>query len=178
MIRKGHRSVNVARRACGYLERRGVCSATPHPSRPYLIQVLWHVSLEFNSPISSPLLPLPSPLRRYNSHALLLAGREDLPRLPPFVVARVGDVQDVAVAEWQSPAGQSVVLVRIVIEQRPATKISIQSSGQTSTSSHTPHKQGINPSNRVSGGTAQGISLCQAFPQPSTTGNPQNNPST
>ena len=45
--------------------------------------------------------------------------------LPPLVVTGVGHMQDVAVVEAEPSAGQPVVLVRVVLEQRPHVESSL-----------------------------------------------------
>lgn len=74
---------------------------------------------KLDSPVSSPLFPLPSPLRRDDPDGRLLFARrrQDSPRLPPFVVRRVCHVEDVTVAEGEPSGRQSVVSSGIVVEQ-------------------------------------------------------------
>ena len=80
--------------------------------------------------------PLPSLLGGNYPQACLLTVRQQFSRLeifncltsslevfpvshlPPLVIAGVGDVQNVAVVEAKPSAGQSIVLVRVVLEQR------------------------------------------------------------
>jgi len=91
--------------------------------RPHLIENDRHVTLEFDGAVPSALLALPPPARRDYAQTFLLALGGDPSCLPPFVVAGIRHVQDLAVAERQAAARQAVVLVGIVIEQRSAAEV-------------------------------------------------------
>lgn len=95
--------------------------ANEKDQRTYLFKVVRHVPLEFDGPVPGALLALPPPLGGHYAHALLVAGAEHALGLPPLVVAGVRDVQDVAVVEGEPPRRQSVVLHRVVVEERPET---------------------------------------------------------
>ena len=49
----------------------------------------------------------------------LLSVTHPYPHLPPLVVTGICHVKDVPVVEAQAPAGQPIVLVRVILEQRP-----------------------------------------------------------
>ena len=44
------------------------------------------------------------------------------PHLPPLVVTGICHVQDVPIVEAQAPAGEAVILVRVIFKQRPHVK--------------------------------------------------------
>ena len=77
------------------------------------------LSLELDGSVAGSELPFPTLLGRDDSDAFLLAGGKHTTGLPPFVIWRVRYVQDVAVAEEQTTAGQTVVFVRIIVKQSP-----------------------------------------------------------
>lgn len=73
-------------------------------------------ALELDGAISSSQLAFPSFLGGNDSDALLFAIGQNSSGLPPFVVRGIRDVQDITVAEEQSPTWQPVVLIGIVIK--------------------------------------------------------------
>lgn len=93
----------------------------------HLVQIVVgrRVSLELDAAIPGPHLALPAPLRGHNADLLVLVVAEDAARLPPLVVGGVGHVQDIAVLEGQSPGGQAIVSVRIIVEQGPHVERSL-----------------------------------------------------
>ena len=75
------------------------------------------VFAEVDLALAGALFALDSSLGRHDAKVLLVAVDVDAPRLPPLVVGRVRHVQDVAVVEVETFAGQTAVLGRIVVEQ-------------------------------------------------------------
>jgi hypothetical protein len=84
-----------------------------------------HVTLELDLAVAGPLLPLPAPARGDDAEGLLFAEGRDPPRLPPLVVRGIGHVEDLAVAEGEPVRRQPVVLVRVVMEQRPSQNVAL-----------------------------------------------------
>lgn len=93
-------------------------SASREISVTHLIKNDRHVPLELDGAVSGTLLTFPSPTRGYYAQTFFLALWSDSSCLPPFVVAGVRHVQDLAVTERQAAARQTIVFVGVVIEQR------------------------------------------------------------
>lgn len=83
----------------------------------------WRVTLELDLSIPGLLLALPPLLAWYDAEGLRLPERRDASRLPPLVVRGVGYVQNLPVLEGQPVRGQTVVLVWVIVEQRPGTNL-------------------------------------------------------
>lgn len=62
------------------------------------------------------------PFTGYDSNTLIHRVPDQLLGLPPFLVAGIGDVEDVPVLERQTPAGYAAVFRGVVLEQSPASR--------------------------------------------------------
>lgn len=77
------------------------------------------LALELDGSIASSKLPFPPLLGWDNSDAFLFTRGQYATGLPPFVIRGVGYMKDISVAEEETSARQSIVLVGVVVEEGP-----------------------------------------------------------
>lgn len=83
------------------------------------------MSLELDAAVTCTHLALPASFRWHNTDLFVLIVTKDATCLPPFVVGGVGHMQDIPMLERQAARRQSVVTIRIIVEESAYVKRSL-----------------------------------------------------